>query len=280
MKSTDLEEFIHKFKLIFLTEIKLHSLNDLNISIYRLILKNRKGAKRCSGGVAILVHESIDKYVKCPGNDIKESLWITFSGLDKGSNIIFGLVYNPPADFPYADSSTMDLIENTIVELTSQNEDAKLCGLGDFNARTGQLSDNIRSDDSRTFVEFHDIYETEKKYFNGAVRVNSDKQVNNMGRRLIEMCRSLNLIIMNGRFGKDKQIGKKTCKDSSTVDYIIISTNFAEYVSDFDVLDFDPILSDIHCPVYAAFTIKTINKQNAINDKDHFLINKPKTKFI
>ena len=58
-------------------------------------------------------------------------------------------------------------------------------------------------------MEFHDIYETENKYINGAVRVNSDKQVNNMGRRLIEMCRSLNLIIMNGRFGKDNQIGKK-----------------------------------------------------------------------
>ena len=94
------------------------------------------------------------------------------------------------------------------------------------------------------------------------------------------MCRSLNLIIMNGRFGKDNQIVKKTCKDSSTVDYIIISTNLAEYVSDFDVLVFDPILSDIHCPVYAALTIETINKQSTINDKDHFLINKPKTKCI
>ena len=60
------------------------------------------------------------------------------------------------------------------------------------------------------------------------LRVNSDKQVNNMGRKLIEMCRSLNLIIINGRFGKDRQIGKKTCKDSSTVDYIILSTNLAD----------------------------------------------------
>ena len=51
-------------------------------------------------------------------------------------------------------------------------------------------------------------------------------------------------------------------------------------MSDFDVLDFDPILSDIHCPVYAAFTIETINEQNAINDEDHVLINEPKTKFI
>ena len=34
-------------------------------------------------------------------------------------------------------------------------------------------------------------------------------QINNMGRRLLEMCRSLNLIIVNVRFGKDKRIGKK-----------------------------------------------------------------------
>ena len=119
LKSTVFEEFIHKFKLIFLTETKLHSLDDLNIPNYRLTLKNRKGAKRCFGRVAILVHESIDKYVKCLEIDIKESLWITFSGLDKSCNIIFGLVYNSPADSPYANSSTMDLIENTIVKLPS-----------------------------------------------------------------------------------------------------------------------------------------------------------------
>ena len=64
----------------------------------------------------------------------------------------------------------MDLIENAIVELTSQNEDAKLYLLGDFNARTGELSGNIRSDDSRNFVDFHDIYETENNYFNGAAK--------------------------------------------------------------------------------------------------------------
>ena len=39
-----------------------------------------------------------------------------------------------------------------------------------------------------------------------------------MGRILIQICRSLNLILMNGRFGKSNQIGKKTYNDSSTVD--------------------------------------------------------------
>ena len=63
LKSIDFEEFINQFKLIFLTETKPHSLDDLIIPNYRLLFKNRKCAKRCSGCVTILVHESIDKYV-------------------------------------------------------------------------------------------------------------------------------------------------------------------------------------------------------------------------
>ena len=62
-----------------------------------------------------------------------------------------------------------------------------------------------------------------------AVRCDADKQVNKIGRRLMEICPSLNLIIMDGRFGKYKQIFDKTSSETSTVDYIIISTNFVEY---------------------------------------------------
>ena len=67
------------------------------------------------------------------------------------------------------------------------------------------------------------------------------------------MCRSLNLHILNGRYGGDHDIGKPTCKNSSTVDYIIISENLSKIISDFDILKFGRTLSDIHCPIYASF---------------------------
>ena len=67
------------------------------------------------------------------------------------------------------------------------------------------------------------------------------------------MCRSLNLHMLNGRYGADNEIGKTTCKNSSTVDYVIFSEKLSEIISDFDILEFDGTLSDIHCPVYAAF---------------------------
>ena len=53
------------------------------------------------------------------------------------------------------------------------------------------------------------------------------------------MCCSLNLHILNVRYGGDRDIGKPTCKNSSTVDYIIISENLSKIINDFDILEFD-----------------------------------------
>ena len=253
LKSYEFEEFIQKYKLIFLTETKLNILDEVNIPNYNIIVNSRKGAKRSSGGVAILVHESIEKHIQCLDVAIKETLWIKLSNSRKHSSVIFGLVYNPPEDSPYADSSTLDLIENAIVELTSHNDNTQLCLMGDFNARTGQLSDNIRIDDHDDLIANDLFFDNDDNSVTdcslSTPRVNSDKHINNRGRRLIELCRSLNLIIMNGRYGKDSQVGKKTCKNSSTVDYVIISAHCIESVSDFAVMDFEPLFSDIHCPI-------------------------------
>ena len=49
----------------------------------------------------------------------------------------------PPSDSPYADPTVFDMIENTIVELTSENENTQVCLLRDFNARIVHLSDRI-----------------------------------------------------------------------------------------------------------------------------------------
>ena len=42
---------------------------------------------------------------------------------------------------------------------------------------------------------------------------------------LIQLCRAHNLYIGNGRLGKDKFIGKTTCKNSTVIDYFILSSN-------------------------------------------------------
>jgi hypothetical protein len=64
-----------------------------------------------------------------------------------------------------------------------------------------------------------------------------------------------NLYIANSRIGKDKNIGKKTCNDLSVVDYSILSSNRFSVIKKFDVLDYDPLFSDVHCALQFNFSV-------------------------
>ena len=191
-------------------------------------------------------------------------------------------MYNPPENCLYNDISIFDQIENTIIDICSENSDTEICLLGDFNARTGLISDiieivDVMHEDDNVILDIDEasctIAESSK------ARSNSDRMVNNMGRRLIDMCRSLNLHIMNDRYGADRGAGKPTCKKSSTVDYVIISEKPSEIIIDFEILEYDGTLSDIHCPIYFSFEITSripsekpeiTNETNLTCGKVHF----------
>lgn len=65
--------------------------------------------------------------------------------------------------------------------------------------------------------------------------------------KLIELCKFTNLRIANDRCGCDAYIGECTCLSGSNIDYVLLpDVNFPK-VKHFDILDFDPFLSDVHC---------------------------------
>ena len=81
------------------------------------------------------------------------------------------------------------------------------------------------------------------------VRQSQDKhKVDKYGKKLLELCRRLELFFVNGRVGNDRDIGLTTC-NNSVIDYAIVSPNLFQSIVDFNVLIFDPILSDIHKPI-------------------------------
>jgi hypothetical protein len=80
-------------------------------------------------------------------------------------------------------------------------------------------------------------------------RANMDCKSNNYGSSIIDMCKNLGMFIINGRVGKDKGIGKLTCKNKSVVDYGIATPELVPLIVNFEVLDFCEILSDVHCPL-------------------------------
>ena len=86
-------------------------------------------------------------------------------------------------------------------------------------------------------------------------RINIDKITNSYGYQLVEFCKNNNIFIMNGRF--DAQLPSLTCKNSSTVDYLLATANTFENISAFHVLKFDSLYSDAHCPL--SVNIKTMH---------------------
>ncbi len=124
---------------------------------------------------------------------------------------------------PWFDSECRRLLQENLVDILSDHPDAfVLCG-GDFKARTGNDPDFIEDD----ILEYIETDTSNWKFlvdqFNLA-RFSVGKIVNSFGRSLLELCAVLNIHIMNGRCGTDKNIGDFTFLGSmgaSVIDYII-----------------------------------------------------------
>ena len=120
---------------------------------------------------------------------------------------------------------------------------------GDFSSRTSNVSDIVELDDNLfDMLDISDVPE----YFNVNMlsnyklaemgipleRFSEDKaRVNKYGQKLVELCKRCSLYIANGRVYKDKFIGGSTCKDTSLVDYLILSSNLFHILADFEVLN-------------------------------------------
>ena len=74
----------------------------------------------------------------------------------------------------------------------------------------------------------------------------------------MEICKNDNLFIVfivNGRIGKDNNIGKLTFRDTSLIDYTICSVEMFPFIKDFEVIELDSIYSDGHSLVLLSLNI-------------------------
>ncbi|CAG2215178.1 unnamed protein product [Mytilus edulis] len=79
-------------------------------------------------------------------------------------------------------------------------------------------------------------------------RSSEDKgRINVYGNKILQLCKNNCLYIASGRIGNDKNMGKVTSKETSLVDYLIVSGDLFPYITEFEVIDFDSLFSDIHC---------------------------------
>ena len=114
--------------------------------------------------------------------------------------------------------------------------------LGDFNSRTSKMLEFVIPGEN--LAEILNTVDDELLLENMFSYRKS--RHNNYGAKLIEMCKRCAMFIANGRLFKDQNIGRMTCKESSLVDYLILAPETFKIITEFEILDINPMFSDIH----------------------------------
>ena len=134
---------------------------------------------------------------------------------------------------------------------------------GDFNSRTADGPDFLLRDYYINVDMNENLRDNEIP-----LRKSRDLVIDNYGRRLLDLCKSTDLLIANGRLGDDKDTGEFTCvtnRGRSVVDYLLLPLQTFDYVSHFSICDVDEH-SD-HSALYFCLTLCENNiNQNRIQN--------------
>ncbi|MEW8548531.1 MAG: reverse transcriptase family protein [Candidatus Thiodiazotropha sp.] len=243
------------YDFLCFVETKLRDTDIISLPGFEFISQPRKQTViRRSGGICILVNENISKNISLLETDSDYIMWVRvdkkLTNLDE--DIILGVIYVPPTQSKYFSEEEILNLESEIISFCSNNRYVIITG--DINARTAKLNDYVIADNFLSdYFDFDDetlsFFDKTNTLFHYGVplnRANCDRKTNNNGHWLIDTCKNNNLFIVNGRIGKDKSVGAPTFRDSSTIDYTIVSADCFKIFCEFEVMELDPIFSDGH----------------------------------
>ena len=236
-----------------------------------------KRAKKFSGGVALAIKENLVDAIEILSSKSDNIMWVRIKCNNNDKDFLLGIVYISPINSSYTKNvltnqfRTWEILTDEIAKYKTQ---FNMGLIGDFNARTGQLSDIVINDDV-TYNKLPTDYTLDLDILD---RQNCDETVNAFGKKLIELCQMSGLRIVNGRKLGDS-LGNKTCHEwngSSTVDYMLIDENSFSHVQTFTVQNTLNHLSD-HCPISTVINLDVCRQMNHnINKKGLEAPKKPK----
>ena len=227
------------------------AIDEMNIpGFHRLKFKNQLKNKRSNTapkGIVVFVKEDKKNLFSPVITDNEDAIWIKMkkeiSG--EGQDIFIGTCYLNPSSGQQNDQKIAKLSED-VVKLQDKG---MVIIQGDLNARTGGLEDAVTPDKSDEIFEINFRQPPPN-------RNSQDDKLDPRGQELLDMCKSLDINIVNGRKTGDP-FGKYTCikyNGNSIVDYVITSPTVYDKISLFKVGEFLPWLSD-HCPLYYTIEI-------------------------
>ncbi|CAG2188707.1 unnamed protein product [Mytilus edulis] len=264
----EFKSLLDKHDIVCLTETKLDDVDEIDCDNFIFHYKNRKKlANHKSGGIALGFKKYLDKYIKYIQSDCQFVLWFSIDKkvLDLPKDAIFGIIYIPPINTSYTSEDAFTEIEFELQNFCSKTNYITM--LGDFNSRTGNLSDfyNIDKDSSfeNNFTDYNELSDVDVLDELGIPRLRNsiDTVVNGYGRKFIDFCKNNRMFILNGRLEENKT-GSPTSRNSSVIDYALSSTHFLYNICKLEVLNFCKLFSDVHSPLSLQ-----LYTNNEINDK-------------
>ena len=230
------DEFLLSFKhcdIIILTETWRS--DQFNLPGYDLLTNpsrkhHKKKNGRSSGGLALGFKTALKQginYISKHENFIWVKLDKDFFNIEQP--IFLCAIYIPPQDSPYFNPDIFTDLEKDITKFSTEG---LIMLTGDLNARTGCVPD---FDDSDFCTHIPGVNLPQQNDIRR--RKNYDPQVNDHGKSLIELCKTCELRIVNGRTTGDSfgRITYHSPKGISTVDYFIVSHEMLNLINNFIV---------------------------------------------
>lgn len=271
--SRDFVNFIKYYDVLCFCETKTDDVDMLSVKDvlerngFDSVFKNRSRISRYkSGGLLIAVKKNVSFKWKQIRNDYGclLSIKIDKEAVNLDKELVLSCVYIPPSHSRYGSAEHFEELDDFLLTHTNDDYVHVLCG--DFNAHTLTIPeiDSVNVDDLMS-VEMP--YLCSQDYDIPTQRYNQDitPDRNSYGRKLVEFCKNNQLFIFNGRLGEDCGVGKPTTTYHTTIDYFIGSLEVMQSVEAFKVLDFDPMISDVHCGLCTRLKLKVSNAIPLLN---------------
>jgi hypothetical protein len=257
---------LSKFDIICLVEIHCGPDATLGLDGYRTFYncRNKNSVNnRYYGGISVLIKNNLLYGVKVLPSKSSEIQWIKLlkSNFDFDEDIYVCTVYIAPYNSNYTcncDDDIFSILESDIINYSSVG---KCLIFGDFNARTSIAFDYLTDDN----LDKHLNISSNLSNCLQLGRYNSDPaKINEHGKKLLSLCKSSGLRILNGRVFGDST-GQPTCFSHngapSVIDYALASEDLFQSINCFHVDNPSP--SSIHCVLSTVLNINMDRKDDS-----------------
>ena len=256
----DVIDNLNKSDFIGLVETHADSNTDIALKGYYVFRKDRpknKRAWKASGGIAVLIKESLRTACKFDPISDSDIVWVrvTKDITKLNSDLYLAFVYLPPCNSTYGKANGKEILQKLEKHIDFFSCKGKVIICGDFNARVGELIDCLEKEE-----ESHVPLPNDGNYEFILPRTTCDnKTTNQYGKWLIDLCSDNQMYILNGRTLGDF-MGKFTChtpRGSSVIDYFISSRSLSNTIFNMYVHDLSLLLD--HCAISMKLKICTDN---------------------